>query len=125
MGNFDIAPQNYVIDAFNAVSNQSIPALQFPTSEVRSAQIRYAVYRTSSTQVAYESGIMIAIYNSSGGTWELIREYAGNGKIAFNITNTGQVQFSTNTTAGTTAAPLSGINHTGKIIFAAQALLQS
>lgn len=125
VGNFDIAPQNYAIDAYNAVSNQPIPALQFPTSQVRAAIVRYSVYRTSSTQVAYESGLMLAVYNSSGATWELTREYVGDGKIAFNITNTGQFQFSTNATNGTTAASLTGINHAGKIIFAAQALLQS
>jgi hypothetical protein len=125
VGTYDIAPQNYVIDLHNAVSNQNIPALTFPTSQVRGALIRYAVYRTSTTQVAAESGLMQAIYNSNAGTWELSRDYVGDGKIAFNITNTGQVQFSTNAADGTTAASLTGTNHQGKIIFAAQSLLQN
>jgi hypothetical protein len=125
-GTYDVSPQSYTIDLFNNVSNQNIPGLTFPTSQVRAANlIRYAVYRTSSLQVAYESGTMIAVYNSNGGSWEMTRDYVGDGKIAFNITNTGQVQFSTATTSGTTAAPLTGTGHTGKIIFAAQALLQS
>lgn len=125
VGTYDIPPQNFDISNYNAVSNQNIPALQFPTSQVRSVLIRYAVYRTTSTQVAYESGLMQAIYNSSGGSWELSREYVGEGKIAFNITNTGQIQFSTNATTGTNAASLTGSNHVGKIIFSASTLLQS
>jgi hypothetical protein len=68
---------------------------------------------------------MYAVYNTQGGTWELSRDYVGDGKIAFNITNTGQVQFSTNAADGTTAASLTGTNHQGKIIFAAQSLLQN
>src|ERR1041385_1506114 len=125
VGTYDIAPQNYVIDSYNAVSNQNIPNLQFPTSQVRAAFVRYAVYRSTSTDVAYEAGTLECIYNSNGATWEILREYVGDGKIAFNITDTGQIQFSTNATAGTTAASLSGASHTGKIIFAANTLTQS
>ena len=124
-GTYDIPPQNFDMSAYNAVSNQSITTLQFPTSQVRAAFIRYAVYRTTSLNTAYEAGIMFVVYNSAGASWEINREYVGDGKIAFNITSAGQVQFSTNATDGTTAGSLSGSGHAGKIIFAAQSLLQN
>lgn len=62
----------------------------------------------------------MVVYNPNNpvnNKWEIIREYAGDGKITFSITDVGQVQFSTTTLAGT--------GHVGKIGFAAQTLNQS
>ncbi len=55
--------------------------------------------------------------NPTGNKWEYDRQYAADGQISFTITDTGQVQL--NTTA------LAGLSHVGKIVYAAQALLQN
>lgn len=120
VGPFDVAPQALTIDAFNPGTNINIAALSFPTSEVRSATIKYAVYRTTTLTSADESGEIVILYNPNGPTgnkWELAQRSMGDGKISFNITDTGQVQFST--------TALAGSNHMGKITFLAQAILQS
>ena len=104
----------------NANTNVPINALSFPTASVRSALIRYSIFRTTSTNTAYEAGQMMIVYNPNGtpgSLWELIQYKEGNGQVTFNITDTGQVQFS--------SVALSGLNHAGTISFAAQTLLQS
>lgn len=119
VGTYDITPQVFTGDAYNPGSNIDITNLAFPNSNVRSAVINYAVYRTTSTDDAAESGIMNVVYNpnnSVGYKWELSQQSTGDGQIAFNITDTGQVQFTTTT--------LSGINHYMRISFSAKALSQ-
>lgn len=124
VGPFDVAPQALIIDAHNPGTNIPIAALSFPIAEVRSAFIRYAVYRTTTTDLAGEAGELSIFYNPDGPTgnkWELSQivnsGISGNGRITFNITDVGQVQFST--------TALSGSNHSGKLTFVAQAILQS
>lgn len=120
VGPSDISPQSYDISTFNGVSNQNIPALTFSTSTVRSAVIQYAVYRTTNTSNAVESGMLTIYFNTNNGTgqkWEMVREYQGDGLTTFSISDAGQVQFS-NTT-------LSGSSHSGKLSFSAKCLLQS
>lgn len=120
-GAFDVPAQSIVIDSSNpGVPNTDISALTFPVSNVRAVNIPYAVYRTTSSTTAYETGTLIAIYsanNAIGSKWEMSQDLIGDGKIAFNITDLGQVQF--------TATALAGTSHTGKIIFSAKAILQS
>lgn len=118
-GAADVFPQTFVIDNFNPGTAVDIPNLTFSTTIVRSAFIRYDVFRTTSSITAYEAGTIIMVYNPNGPTgnkWEYDRSYVGNGQISFTITDTGQVQLNT--------VALAGINHTGVITYAAQALLQ-
>lgn len=120
VGAFDVAPQALVIDAYNPGTNVDIPSLSFPTSSVRSAFIRYAVFRDTSSTSAYESGELLVVYNPDGpinNKWEVGQRLLGDGKITFNVTDTGQVRFST--------TALAGSDHTGKLTFVAQAILQS
>lgn len=120
VGSADVSPQNYTIDAFNPVTSQNIPNLLFSTSIVRAAFIRYSVYRTTSLSTVTETGTIIVVYNASNpvsNKWEIIQYKTGDASISFAITDTGQMQFTTTTLAGT--------GHAGKIAFAAQALLQS
>jgi hypothetical protein len=113
-GLYDVQPQVYSM--VNEVNNDvDIPNLQFPTSEVRSANIRYAVVRVDTGAFAYEGGNLLIDYNGDAGIWEISRDYVGDGKITFSISNTGQVRFSTTALGGTGT-------HTGSISFAAQAL---
>lgn len=122
VGPYDVALQSLNIDAYNPGTNIDIQSLAFPTTEVRSFQVTYSVFRTaeSPTTSAYEAGVLTAVYNPSnpiGNKWEVSSEKTGDGKILLNVTDTGQVQFST-TLIGTT-------NHSGTISFKASALLQS
>ena len=121
-GTYDVSPQIMTIDSYNVASNIDIAALSFPTSAVRAAFIRYAVYRTTNSDNADEAGDIIVIYNpnnSAGLKWSIsqVRDAGKGAQIAFNITDTGQVQFSTTALAGT--------GHTGKLTFSAQAFQQS
>lgn len=119
VGTFDVSPQIFNIDAFNNVANQDITNLSFSTTEVRSVVIEYYVFRQTDSTNASESGVIYANYNDNLPTnskWELSRQFVGDGEIDFNITDTGQVQFST--------TALAGSNHTGNIGFSAKTLEQ-
>lgn len=120
-GAFDVPPQVMNIDAYNpTVSNVDITNLSFSTTSVRAAVINIAVSRqTNSTKIS-EFSILNIVYNadnSVGQKWEITREYTGNGSISFNITDTGQVQFTTTT--------VSGSSHTGILSYSAKALLNT
>lgn len=115
----DVFPQVFSINSYNSASNISIPALSFPTATVLAVFIHYAVYRTTSSANASEAGDIILLYNpnnATGSKWTLSQ---GNitgigGQISFNVTDGGQVQFST--------TALAGSGHTGVISFDARAL---
>lgn len=115
---FDVSPQVYTMVS-NSNTNVNINALSFPTANVRAAFITYSVYRTTSLSNASEAGQIIVVYNANssvGSKWELIQSKDGNAQVSFNITDTGQVQFS--------SVALSGINHSGQISFSAKTLQQ-
>lgn len=123
-GPFDIPPQIQIIDTSNpGVPNTDITSLSFPTSSVRAVDITYSVFRSTTgggATTVYETGHIVAIYspsNSIGNKWEMSQDRVGDGQIAFNITDLGQVQF--------TATIITGSSHTGKIAFQAKAILQS
>lgn len=119
-GPYDVSPQSQDISASNpGTANTNITALNFSTTNVRGIFIRYTVQRSTNSTSVYEAGDFIGVYNpnnSSGFKWDISQQRAGNAKIAFNITDTGQVQY--------TCTAISGTSHTGKITFAAQALQQ-
>lgn len=97
------------IDASNPGSGD-ITALLFSVSTTRSAQIKYTVFRSTSTNTAYETGNMIVTYSSANGVgnlFELTQERQGDALINFNVTDAGQVQYTCSTVAGT--------SHVGKI----------
>lgn len=120
-GAFDVVPQSISLDAFNpGVPNTDIQALNFPITNVRAFQISYAIFRETDTTTAYETGTLISVYsgnNSIGQKWETSKDYVSDGKIDFNVTDTGQVQF--------TAIAISGANHTGRLTFSGKAILQT
>lgn len=117
VGAFDVAPQTFVIDAYNPGTNIDIPGLTFPPSDVRAAFVRYTVHRTTDSVEVNEIGELWAIYNDTNGTWDFSQQKAQDASISFTITNVGQVQFSTTTLAGT--------SHAGFITFVAQSLQNS
>lgn len=120
VGAFDVSAQALIIDPYNPGTDIDIVALSFPISSVRSAFIRYAVFRSTTLTQAYESGELLIVYNPNGpinNKWEIAQRLVGDGKITFSITDAGQVRFST--------TALSGSNHSGKLTFVAQSILQS
>jgi hypothetical protein len=119
-GAFDVPNQTFTIDIYNPGTNIDIPALAFPITQVRAASVNYSVFRQTSTTTAYETGIILAVYNPSnppGSAWEFNIQRVGDAQITFNILDSGQVQFTTQT--------LTGINHVGKISFVASSLLKT
>jgi hypothetical protein len=123
---YDVPPQVQNIDANNSSNNVNINNLNFPASDVRAATVYYSVNRTTQNsgppdgQEVVEAGTLEINYNGSRPVtqkWELIRSGGGDGKITFNITDLGQIQFSTQ--------PLTGINHVGIISFRALAILNT
>lgn len=119
VGNFDVGFQTLNIDAFNPGTNIDIQNLSFSTVEVRSFQVIYSVFRTADgpSTTAYETGVLTAIYSPSnpiGNKWEISYEKTGDGKFSLNVTDTGQVQFSTE--------QIGTLNHTGTLSFKATAL---
>jgi hypothetical protein len=119
VGVADIAPQVYSLP-LNVNPTTSIPGLQFSTSQVRSAFVRYAVYRATNLTTVCETGSLQMVYNPTGSStqkWEVLREAIGDASVTFSVTDVGQVQYSTTS--------LSGTSHVGTITFTGQALLQS
>jgi hypothetical protein len=121
---YDVPPQVQNIDANNSSTNVNINNLNFPATDVRAATIYYSVYRKTQNsgppdgQEVTEAGQLEISYNASrsiGQKWELVRTGQSDALIDFNITDLGQLQFSTE--------PLTGVSHTGIISFRAIAIL--
>jgi hypothetical protein len=121
VGTYDVPPQVQIIDASNPGTDVNITSLNFPTSNVRAAFIRYTVFRETDSVSAYEAGDLIIVFsadNPVNSKWEITRgNITGDGKITFTVTDTGQVRFST--------TAIAGLNHTGRLSFEARALEQS
>lgn len=119
-GPFDISPQIQAIDAYNPGTNIDLQAATFPTSDVRSVELIYSVYRETTTTNCAETGTLKAVYNPNNPSteqWEVSRFGNGEAFIEFTFLDTGIVQFST--------TAIAGANHTGTITFLAKALLQN
>lgn len=117
VGPFDIPPQIFIMTS-NANTNVDLPNLSFPTASVQGAIISYSVYRNTTVETITETGTLMVNYNSTAGVglkWEISREYIGDAQVTFNITDVGQVQFS--------SALIPGTSHDGKVIYQAKAIL--
>lgn len=120
-GPFDVSPQVINIDTSNpGVSNTDIDQLNFPTTQVRAAFIRYAIYRNTSTTTLSEAGNIVIVYNPTnpvGNKWEITQTAVGDAQFLFNITDTGLFQY--------TASTIGGTGYTARLSISAQALLQA
>lgn len=123
-GTYDVAPQTQNIDLNNSSINVSLNNLVFPSVDVRAATIYYTVHRVTEdsglgdAETVVEAGTLEISYNESRPVdhkWELVRMGQGDGKISFNITDLGQIRFST--------TALTGINHTGIVSYRAISIL--
>lgn len=122
-GPFDVPPQVINIDSANpGVPNTNIDPLSFPTTSVRAVFLRYSVFRStnSGATTVHEAGNILACYdpnNPVGNKWEISHDAIGNAQFLFNVTDTGQFQY--------TATAISGTGHVGRLSISAQALLQN
>lgn len=120
-GPFDVPPQVLNIDTSNpGVPNTNIDPLNFPITSVRSAFIRYSIYRNTTTTTLSEAGNIVIVYNPTnpvGNKWEIIQSAVGDAQFLFNVTDSGQFQY--------TASTLSGTGYTARLSISAQALLQN
>lgn len=119
VGPDDIPPQTFSLSPYNP-GTVAVTNLVFSTATVRSAIVRYSIYRTTTLADAAESGNLFVTYNPDAGVgnkWDIAREYQSEGSVSFTISDTGQISITT--------AALSGTSHVGVLTFAAQALLQS
>ena len=127
-GTFDVAPQVKNIDIYNASSNISIDNLIFPPANVRAVTVFYTVFRKTDESTSgagdgvevSEAATLECNYNNSrpsGQKWEVTRIGEGDSFIDFNMTDLGQIQFTT--------TALTGINHTGLIAYRALSILNS
>lgn len=127
-GSFDVAPQTKNIDIYNSSSNIDIDNLVFPPTDVRAVTVFYTVYRKTDESVpaagdameVAESGSLECVYNNSRPSnqkWEIGRMGESDAFINFNMTDLGQIQFTT--------TALTGINHTGIIAYRALSILNA
>lgn len=123
-GAYDVPPQVQNIDQNNPSTNIEVNNMVFPFQEVRGATVFYTVYRKTEnsgpldSQEVSEAGTIQIVFNNANpvdNKWEIQREFVGDAKISFNITDIGQMRFSTK--------ELSGINHSGVLSFRAIAIL--
>lgn len=119
-GSFDVAPQTYTMVA-SVNNNIDLPGLSFPPSQVLSVNIGYSILRDPDTAVSgnivVQSGTMTLVYNADGGTgekWTQSHEYDSNASVTFDVSDIGQVSFSsTSLGVGT---------HAGQITYYAKSL---
>lgn len=112
---------NVLETTFILTNGQTTPAnvtdLVFSTSSVRAAEIDYSVYITTDSEELTETGKLVIAYSNVSGTWD-IAQYAlmDDSGIEFSILNSGQVQYTTTTIAGT--------GYSGTLKFKAKVLTQ-
>lgn len=116
----DILESNATIENNQSVA-QDITGLAFDPSTVRAAFIEYSVYRISDTNPSdnVESGNIYIVYDNaatSGSQWLLSREHSGESGIDINITDGGQLTYTSN--------DLGITNYSGVISFKARTLSQ-
>lgn len=119
VGTYDVVPQIYTMTA-NSNSNVDIPALSFPTGQVQATNVRYSIFRQTTTNSEAETGTLQLVYNPNGGVgekWEMSRSFVGSSTVSFAVDDSGQISFS--------SSALSGSDHIGRIAFSASSLQQS
>lgn len=93
----DILQSSFAIDN-KTLSYTNINLLSFDGAVVRAANVSYAIYRTSSTNLSgkVEQGTLFLTYDNaaaSGSKWIISRQNSGESGVSFNCTDAGQVQY--------------------------------
>lgn len=113
-------PETSVTIANNQAVSTAVSGLSFDSAQVRAANISYAVFRSTDSNVVLEQGNMSLLYNAAasiGSKWVLQRDsMGGDAGIDFTVSDAGIVSY--------TSTNLAGINYVGTMKFEAKALLQ-
>jgi hypothetical protein len=118
IGPGDILPATFSLD--NNVSIASnISGLLFDPGTIRSANIDYAVYRTSDSTPSgkVETGRIYIVYDdnaTAGQKWKLAQTSSGVSGVVFSIADSGQFSY--------VSSDIGSANYTGTIRFSAKAL---
>jgi hypothetical protein len=94
----------------NGATSQPVSTLLFNSTEIKSAMIFYNIRRSTDTENADESGLLMVMYNVALSDW-FITTIGGLGStsVTFDITASGQVEY--------TSSTLLGASYTGNIDF--------
>jgi hypothetical protein len=89
----------------NQLSPAQIPGLLFDPTKIRSFALNYTIYRNTTgsgaTEVA-ESGMILGVYSSVAGTWQITPFAVGNSGVNLTIYNpTGQMNYTSSDLSGT------------------------
>lgn len=98
IGGVDVTPNTYdqfstmMFTAANNVTSQNIPSIYYSGNSVWGFDVYLAARLTATTNLF--SNYHIRAVNRNG-SWELVSNYVGDSILSFNITNDGQLQYST------------------------------
>jgi hypothetical protein len=91
--------------ANNQVSPAQIAGLLFDHTKVRSFSLTYTIYRQTSgvgASEVSESGMILGVYSSVAGTWEITPFAVGSSGVDLTIYNpTGQMNYTSSDLSGT------------------------
>lgn len=115
----DLKGPNDVLQSTSLIlNNQSVMTdiirLLFDPSSVRTAEISYNIVRSTNDESKNESGVITITYDAKLGLFGISQESDGDSGVVFDVTNLGQVQYSSNL--------LNGLNYSGIITFRAKTL---
>ena len=93
-------------DILNGVTGQSIDQLYFNPLTVRSFSVRgnisrYFLNGATVNNAKYQEILLIGLYNTQTGTWTLQEDGINDAEITFDLTDSGQVTYTTSTMTGT------------------------
>jgi hypothetical protein len=118
LGPGDILQSSFSI-ANNISAATNVNGLIFDPGVIRSANVDYAIYRTSNTNISgyAEAGKLYIVYDDNatiGSKWLLTQKADGNSGVAFSVDDTGQIKYK--------STDIGNAGYTGSIRFSAKAL---
>lgn len=122
IGPGDILSSTFAIDNNISVAT-NVNGLIFDSGTIRSANITYAVYRTSTSTPSgnSESGTLLLTFDdsaASGSQWQLAQgSIDGSAGISFDVTDAGQIRY--------LSSDIGSAGYVGSIRFAAKALTKT
>lgn len=105
-----------------AQTDENVTGLTFNGNSVRAGFIEYSVYRINDTDTSgyFQSGMIEVVYDTDatgGSKWNLTHEYQGDALIDFDITDGGQITY---TSLALPNSPTTG--YFGKMTFKARTI---
>lgn len=108
-GTGDILTTNFTI-ANGQSSAANVSSLSFDVGTIRSAIVSYSIYRSTSTAEAGECGFLLLTYLTTANAWTLASYSNDDSGVSFSITAAGQLQYVSDTIAGSSYSGLMKFN---------------